>query len=228
MRTFIHLALILLVGVGIGLGLRAMRPTPKTAGPGPDDQVFTNSLPPDEARQVDPYGIEKASITKPPEDEQWLSRFELIERSGQKVRSDDLIGQPYVVSFFFSTCPSVCVQQNQKLKQLQDEFKEQEVRFLAISVDPEHDRPEQLREYAARFGADEDQWLFLTGELPYIRRVGAEVFQLPVDKKFHTERFVLVDPKGKIEGWYSWPEEKQFESMKSKIREMIAPEASKS
>ena len=221
MRTLIHLALILLVGVGIGLGLRSMRPAPEKAGPGPDDRVFTNSVTPDDAREIDPDAVEKASVTKPPEDEEWLSRFELLERSGERVRSEDLVGQPYVVSFFFSTCPSVCVQQNQKLKQLQDEFETEDVRFLAISVDPEHDRPEQLREYAARFGADKDQWLFLTGELPYIRRVGAEVFQLPVDKKFHTERFVLVDPEGKIEGWYSWPEEKQFEKMKVKIREMI-------
>ena len=67
------------------------------------------------------------------------------------------------------------------------------VRFVAISVDPETDTPERLREYAARFGADENQWLFMTGDLTYIRRIGAEVYRQPVDKKFHTERFMLVD-----------------------------------
>tara|TARA_R110002049_G_scaffold2750_8_gene22300 strand:+ start:258582 stop:259268 length:687 start_codon:yes stop_codon:yes gene_type:complete len=221
MKTLIHLALILALGVAIGLGLRALKPTSEQAGPGPDEQVFTNDVTTDQSKQIEASDVEKASITRPPEDEEWLSRFELLERSGEMVKSEDLIGKPYVVSFFFSTCPSICVQQNQKLKELQDEFEDKDVRFLAISVDPEHDRPEQLREYAARFGADEQQWLFLTGELPYIRRVGAEVFQLPVDKKFHTERFVLVDPEGKIEGMYSWPEEKQFEKLKENIREMI-------
>jgi len=118
------------------------------------------------------------------------------------------------------------VSQNQKLKELQDEFEGQGVRFVAISVDPENDTPEVLREYAARFGADPDQWLFLTGELNYIRRIGAEIFQQPVNKQFHTERFVLVDPDGKIEGFYNWPEKRQLEALKESIESMLQEEAS--
>jgi len=225
MKTFLHVILILVLGVGIGLVIRSVRSgdTAKRVGPGPQDQIFTNDVTPEEAKQITAADIAKHEITRPPEDEAWLSRFELTERSGDTIRSEDLLGEPYVVSFFFSQCPSICVQQNQKLKQLQDEFANQGVRFVAISVDPENDTPEALREYAARFGADPNQWLFLTGELPYIRRVGSEVFQLPVDKQFHTERFVLVDPSGKIEGMYSWPETKQFESLKQSIRAMLAP-----
>ena len=142
------------------------------------------------------------------------------------VSTNDLKGSPYVVSFFFSTCPSICVSQNQKLKELQDEFEGQGVRFVAISVDPETDTPEVLREYAARFGADPDQWLFLTGELNYIRRIGAEIFQQPVNKQFHTERFVLVDPNGKIEGFYNWPEKRQLAALKESIKSMLQEEAS--
>ena len=145
----------------------------------------------------------------------------MTERSGETVKSEQLLGQPYVVSFFFSTCPSICVQQNQKLKELQSEFDGEGVKFVAISVDPETDTPEVLREYAARFGADPDQWLFMTGDLTYIRRVGGEIFRQPVDKKFHTERFVLVDPEGKIEGFYSWPEKAQFNKLQDKIRDMM-------
>ncbi|MEC7408964.1 MAG: SCO family protein, partial [Planctomycetota bacterium] len=121
------------------------------------------------------------------------------------------------------TCPSICVQQNQKIKELQEQFAGQSVRFVAISVDPEKDTPEQLTEYAARFDADPNQWLFLTGDLTYIRRVGAEVFRQPVNKQFHTERFVLVDPSGEIEGFYNWPEPIQFEKLKEKIGEYLDP-----
>ncbi|MEL6105698.1 MAG: SCO family protein [Planctomycetota bacterium] len=186
--------------------------------------VFTPSVAPGEKvpEQIEPLPTNE--VVHPPESEAWLSRFELIERSGKLVKSEQLLGQPYVVSFFFSTCPSICVQQNQKLKELQDRFEGQGVKFVAISVDPETDTPEQLREYAARFGADEEQWLFLTGDLTYIRRIGGEIFQQPVDKKFHTERFVLVDPEGKIEGMYSWPEERQFRKLQSSIDSMIAGE----
>ncbi|MGB7348155.1 MAG: SCO family protein [Pirellulaceae bacterium] len=219
MRTAVHIALILFIGVGIGLAVRKLKPNRPVDGPGPDDIIYTN----DASAEIDALPIENPEPTHPPEDEEWLSRFELTERSGKLVKSEDLKGQPYIVSFFFSTCPSICVTQNQKLKELQDEFEGQGVRFVAISVDPETDTPSVLREYAARFGADKDQWLFMTGDLTYIRRIGGEIFQQPVNKKFHTERFVLVDPTGKIEGFYNWPEPKQWAKLKAKISEMIQP-----
>jgi protein SCO1/2 len=221
MKPLLNVAGILMVGVALGLVFRQVRsvdsPNAGFDGPGPDDVVFTDAGHPSESASE----IESSQITRPPEDEAWLSRFELIERSGKKVSSEELLGQPYVVSFFFSLCPSICVQQNQKLSELQDEFAGQPVRFVAISVDPENDTPEQLREYAARFGADEEQWLFMTGDLTYIRRIGSEIFRQPVNKQFHTERFALVDPTGEIEGFYNWPEKKQMKKLKETIREMI-------
>ena len=221
MRTFVHVLLILIVGVGLGIAFRSFRPKSES-GPGPDDVVFSNS---DETvTEEDIAEIEDPNPSHPPENEEWLSRFELTERSGETVKSEQLLGQPYVVSFFFSTCPSICVQQNQKLKELQDQFEGQGVKFVAISVDPETDTPERLREYAARFGADPEQWLFMTGDLTYIRRIGAEIYRQPVDQKFHSERFVLVDPKGEIEGFYSWPEDIQFKKLKQKIQSMLAEE----
>jgi protein SCO1/2 len=216
MKTLLNVVCILAAGMILGLVLRSMRSEPGV--PGIDEVVYTDSGTPSGAASE----VENAEPTRPPEDEAWLSRFELTERSGEKVSSEDLKGQPYVVSFFFSLCPSICVQQNQKLQELQEEFTGQPVRLVAISVDPENDTPERLREYAARFGADQKQWLFMTGDLTYIRRIGAEIFRQPVDKQFHTERFALVDSKGEIEGFYNWPEKKQMEKLREAIRGMLA------
>lgn len=214
MKTFIHVLLILVTGVALGLLVRSMRP-PRVAGPGPNDVIYTDENPGDAAT------ITNDEPSHPPEEEAWLSHFELTERSGMQVTSEELLGRPYVVSFFYSTCPSICVQQNQKLKELQDAFAGRGVRFVAISVDPETDTPEVLREYAARFGADRDQWLFLTGDLTYIRRIGGEIFRQPVNRQFHTERFVLVDAAGKIEGFYNWPEDRQMEKLRETIASML-------
>jgi protein SCO1/2 len=63
--------------------------------------------------------------------------------------------------------------------------------------------------------------LFLTGDLLYIRQLGAASFHQPVDKKFHSERFILVDANGQVEGFYSWPEEQQFKKLQEKIRQML-------
>lgn len=222
MRTAANLTAILVAGVLLGLIARSLLNEPAPEGPGPGDVVYTADVAPGEEPLVsDSSQVANDDVIHPPENEAWLSRFELTERSGETVSSEDLLGQPYVVSFFFTTCPSVCPQQNQKVKQLQERFEGKGVRFLSISVDPEKDTPEVLREYAARFGADQEQWLFLTGDLTYIRRIGGEIFQQPVDKGFHTEKFVLVDAKGKIEGFYSWPESKQFEKLQTAIEGML-------
>ncbi len=226
MRTAWNITLILLAGAGLGLIIRPYLRQAEVEQPGPDDIVFRND---GSDIKDDPdalSNIENPDPSHPPDDEEWLSRFELIERNGELVKSEQLLGQPYVVSFFFSTCPSICVQQNQKLKELQEAFKGEGVRFVAISVDPETDTPEVLTEYAARFGADAEQWLFMTGDLTYIRRIGGEIFKQPVNKQFHTERFVLVDPEGKIEGFYNWPDKPQFKKLQEKIREMINGEKS--
>ncbi|EMI54361.1 SCO family protein [Rhodopirellula sallentina] len=220
MKTTINVILILAVGVVAGLTIRQFR-ADSTAGPSPGETIYSNDNAVADNEAVKPEDVENDSPTKPPEDEEWLSRFELIERSGEKVSSEDLKGAPYVVSFFFSTCPSICVQQNQKIQELQEQFKDKGVKFVAISVDPETDTPEVLQEYSARFGADEEQWLFLTGDLNYIRRIGAEIFRQPVSKQFHTERFVLVDADGKVEGFYNWPEKKQFAQLQERISEML-------
>ena len=220
MKTAINIVCILLAGVGIGLLIRSSRQTKSSGGPNAGEVVYSDVV----SDTSSP--IENAEPAHPPEDEAWLSRFELTERSGKQISSEDLKGEPYIVSFFFSLCPSICVQQNQKLKELQDEFAGQGIKLVGISVDPENDTPERLREYAARFGADEQQWLFLTGELDYIRRIGSEIFRQPVNKQFHTERFALVDGNGEIEGFYNWPEPRQMEKLRAKIREMLEPKES--
>jgi protein SCO1/2 len=211
MRMIVNVALILTVGVGLGLLIRLTRPKPPVE---PPRTVYTNDAP-----DVDPATVSEDEPSLAPQG--WMSDFELTERSGKKVTSDELKGQPYVVSFFFSTCPSICIQQNQKVKELQTMFEGQGVRFVSISVDPTNDNPEALREYAARFNADENQWLFMTGDLTYIRRVGAEVFRLAVDEKFHTEKFVLVGGDGAIIGYYSWPEKAQYERLQADIRKLL-------
>lgn len=154
--------------------------------------------------------------------EDWLTSFELIERSGKTVRSEELKGTPYVVGFFFTLCPSICVNQNAKVKELQDKFKGRPVRLLSISCDPEVDRPEVLRAYAERFDADPEQWLFLTGDMDYISRVAAEMYFLAATRRFHAEKFVLVDAAGNNVGFYNWNDSLEFNELQRDMEKLLA------
>ncbi len=170
-----------------------------------------------------PSGATLAPLKRVPQgsEQEWLTSFDLIERSGQSMTSDELRGQPYVVSFFFSLCPSICVQQNEKVRMLAEKFAGQPVRFVSITCDPEVDRPEVLAAYADKLNADKNQWLFFTGEMNYIRRVGSEMFSLPVMRRFHAEKFVLVDSEGKLHAYYTWTDPEQWQGLQRDIAKII-------
>ena len=153
----------------------------------------------------------------------WTRSFELMERSGAMVRSEELKGEPYVVCFFFSTCPGTCKRQSSQMRLLQGKFKGQPIRLVSISVDPEVDTPEVLATYADSFNADPKQWLFLTGKLDDIIRVGTEMFFLPgVERRGHPDRFCLVDAQGDLVGSYVWLDEEERELLVKHIEELLA------
>jgi cytochrome oxidase Cu insertion factor (SCO1/SenC/PrrC family) len=134
----------------------------------------------------------------------WMTGFTLTERSGREEQWKTLEGKVRVVSFFFSSCPANCLQQNQKVGEIQRAYVGKDVVCVSITCDPDIDSPERLREYAQKLNAAPDQWLFLTGRLIYIRRVASELFKVALDKQTHTERLIVCDKWGNIRGTFLW------------------------
>ncbi len=97
----------------------------------------------------------------------WFTDTLLLDQDGRERRfySDVLKGRVVVISSFFTECGSVCPVIQGTLAKLQDALGERLGRdafLVSISVDPERDTPERLKEYAARLGA-RPGWIFLTG-----------------------------------------------------------------
>lgn len=160
------------------------------------------------------------AILRKPED--WLKQYTLTDQTGQPFGTKDLQGQVHVVSFFFATCPSTCRMQNQKVQMLADEFGDQGVKFVSITVDPEKDTSVALNAYSQMFNADPQQWKFLTGEMPYIKRVGAEIYQSLVDQQTHSERLLIVDRWGDVRARYHWGKPEDLQKTKELITELLA------
>lgn len=128
--------------------------------------------------------------------------FVLIERSGKRVTLADLLGKVWVVNFFYTECTDTCPLQSANMARLQaDLANERDVRLVSISVDPEHDTPEVLAEYAARFRADPERWLFLTGPRDAIYRLAIEGFRLGVVDQGQKARHGL----GEVWAWWGPP-----------------------
>jgi len=92
---------------------------------------------------------------------------ELVTHEGKTVRFyDDLIkDKVFVVSFLYTTCRDFCPLAAARLSELQEKLGDamgRDVFFYSISIDPETDTPERLKEYAKTFAAGPG-WLFLTG-----------------------------------------------------------------
>ena len=152
----------------------------------------------------------------------WLKSFTLTERSGKKVGTEDLKGKVYVTNFIFSTCPGPCLTQNKKFEEVQLQYGEKEVQFLSISCDPEVDDPARLRKYAQKFEIKGDSWWFLTGDLLYIQRIAAEMYQVPLDRQTHTERFLVTDKWGNLRGQFHWGKPEQMTDMKALLDKLLA------
>lgn len=140
----------------------------------------------------------------PGSDVDWLKDFTLTERNGKTVQWSGLAGQVRVVSFFFSSCPANCLQQNLKVREIERAYAGKNLTCVSITCDPDIDSPGRLNEYAVKLEATNNQWLFLTGKLIYIRRVASEVFNVPLDKQTHTEKLIVCDKWGNIRGTFAW------------------------
>lgn len=121
--------------------------------------------------------------------------------------------RPVLLNFIFTSCTTVCPPMSQIFAALQDRLgtRREQVQMVSVSIDPEHDSPARLRDYAARFSAGA-QWRFHTGSTDAIDAVQRAFNVYRPDKMGHTP-VTFVRPKGSAPGqWrrldgYATPDE---------------------
>ncbi len=151
--------------------------------------------------------------------------FQLTNQEGEALDSAELAGRPYVVSFFFAQCPSICRDLNKQIQILRERLDDPEIAFLSISVDPENDTPEVLKRYAADFDADVKSWQFLTGELYKVQEIGEHSFQVIVDKETHTDNILLVDRWGRFRDRFKWDDPYDMKRFLNVAKDVLAEQS---
>lgn len=115
----------------------------------------------------------RAAVPERPgrEDKQraWFTNTPLVTQSGDEVRffDDVLRDHVVVIQFIFTRCQGACPLLTQKLLQTRAALGGDlgpRLRFVSISVDPNHDGPAELRGFAERQGAALPGWLYLSGK----------------------------------------------------------------
>ncbi|XP_030961760.1 protein SCO1 homolog 1, mitochondrial [Quercus lobata] len=118
--------------------------------------------------------------------------FNLINHDGKKVTDRDFLGKWTLIYFGFTHCPDICPDELQKLATAVDKIKEKagiEIVPVFISVDPERDTVEQVREYVKEF---HPKLIGLTGTSDEVRSV-ARAYRVYYMKTAEEDSDYLVD-----------------------------------
>lgn len=134
-----------------------------------------------------------------------VPHFEFTDQNGKTISTDDYKGKVYVVEFFFVSCPSICPIQNKNMVKIQNEFlTKKDFGIASITIDPEHDTPEVLKNYAEHYGAIHENWHFLQGTQKQVFDLANEFhigvgFGDAANGGFeHAGLFALIDKEGNI------------------------------
>ena len=142
-----------------------------------------------------------------------FSNIVLTTQHGKKVRFyDDLVRDKVVmINLMFTTCANICPANSAQLTRVHEllaPWVGRDITLLSISIDPQVDTPERLKEYWEAFGS-KPGWLFLTGDYDEIERLRRElgVYDLdPVidaDKTQHSG--ILTFGNDRTDRWAALP-----------------------
>jgi protein SCO1/2 len=116
--------------------------------------------------------------------------FELIDQDAKIFNSDSLKGKLSLVYFGFTFCPDICPMSMQKLTEVINTLRQYQVdvTFVFVTIDPERDTPEVLKEYLKNF---DNKFIGLTGSKEQIQQV-ADQFKVYYSKA-HDQGNYMVD-----------------------------------
>ena len=155
--------------------------------------------------------------------------FNLINQNGANITSEDYQNKIYVVDFFFTRCPSICPIMTDNMLQIQKEFiKNNDIMLLSISVTPELDNVEVLKNYAVEKGVIDAKWNITTGSKKHIYELARKSYFAVLEQGdgglqdfIHTPNFILVDKKKQIRGIYDGTEEKEISRIINDINILV-------
>lgn len=154
-----------------------------------------------------------ATVLPAPSD---LPEFSLVDQNGATIGRDVFRDHWSLVFFGFTHCPDICPLTLQVLanarQQLAEAGQQPLPRIVLVSVDPERDTPEVMKQYVGYFG---DDIVGITGELDEIRTLtnGLGIFfeksrqdgdNYSVD---HSAVVILMNPQGQFQALFSAPHE---------------------
>jgi protein SCO1 len=132
--------------------------------------------------------------------------FALTDQNGRDIRLSDFRGKAVLLTFIYTRCPlpNFCPLMSKNFASLQERLEKSipgKFQLLSVSIDPEFDRPEVLKQYSARYTENDSTWSYGTGTAERADRVGS-IFGLIQERQGglinHDLRTALIGPDGRL------------------------------
>lgn len=152
--------------------------------------------------------------------------FTLVGADGKPFSSQALAGKPYAIYFGFTRCGDTCPTILSRLVKLRREAgNDQSMRIVFVTIDPLHDGPKEVGQYASLFNAPITG---LTGSAAQIEAVKKQygiyaepVANAPMGKEMeHTATVLMFDRNGRFAGAIS-PDEPDADAL-AKMQRLLA------
>ena len=135
-----------------------------------------------------------------------VEEFLFLNQDSLLIGNEDFKGKVYVAEFFFTRCPSICIEMNKNMKILDELYGDREDFGIAsFTIDPENDTPTALKKYSELIDVKSKNWHFLTGDIDEIYALSNKGFNIfsSINEKVaggfeHQGFFALVDQNGYI------------------------------
>ena len=135
-----------------------------------------------------------------------LPECALIDQRGEARRTGEFRGRALAITFIYTRCPfpNFCPLLSSRFAEVQRQMAADASdgwHLLSVTIDPQHDTPERLGEYARRFSADAAHWSFATGDAGEIEKLTG-FFGLRIIREGgewnHTLRTAVIDRTGRV------------------------------
>ncbi|HTB22572.1 MAG TPA: SCO family protein [bacterium] len=162
-----------------------------------------------------------------------VPRFILADQDGRPFDSAALKGKVWAAAFIYTRCTTSCPLITYQMAQLQKKWaKQADFRLVSVTVDPLHDTPQILQDYARTYGADPKTWTFLTGPPGQVydlieKGFLASVHRMSVEEKGkkvdipHSTNIVVVDRQGNLRGIFEGVLESDWTRMDAAIGALL-------
>lgn len=142
--------------------------------------------------------------------------WELLNQDSKPFGQKNLLGKVVIANYFFTSCPSICPKLTEAMKELHERFEKEHdlVSFISITVDPDVDTPERLRQFISKQKINYKNWDFLTGTKKQVYEVVVDTMHVHMGEAEevkdapgtydipHMGQIALFDQEGRLRGLF--------------------------